>query len=84
MAEPIRDAVVGTGFGTRIHVAGFRLSGRLEVVALVGRDRERTAKIGARLEVLWATTSFDEVLAIAPWYEIPHDLPQDAEYPSAV
>jgi predicted dehydrogenase len=36
----IRAAVVGTGFGTRIHVPGLRLAGA-EVVAISSRRRER-------------------------------------------
>ena len=42
----LRIAVVGTGFGARIHVPGLRASGRFDVVALVGRDARAHARHG--------------------------------------
>ena len=63
MADPIRVAVVGTGFGARIQIPGLRMSGRFEVAALVGRDPERTRRIAARLDVP-ALTDLDEALAL--------------------
>jgi predicted dehydrogenase len=58
-------AVVGTGFGARIQVPGLRATGHFDVVALVGRDRERTRAATERLDVTTACTSLDEVLAIS-------------------
>jgi predicted dehydrogenase len=56
-------AVVGTGFGSRIHVPALRAAG-FDVVALVGRDEERTARRAKRLDVPRAITSVDEALAL--------------------
>ena len=39
--------VVGTGFGCRVHVPALRNAG-FDVVALVGRDPERTARRAER------------------------------------
>lgn len=64
-ADPIRAAIVGTGFVAPFHVDGVRRTGLGEVVALVGRDAERTAALARRLRVPVATTSLDEVLADA-------------------
>jgi predicted dehydrogenase len=61
--RPLRIAVVGTGFGARIHVPGLRASGRFEVVALVGRDAARTRQVAARHGVPLACTSLEEALA---------------------
>lgn len=55
--------VVGTSFGCITHVRALRAAG-LEVVALVGRDPDRTAERAARFEVPHATTSLAEALAL--------------------
>jgi predicted dehydrogenase len=60
----LRIAVVGTGFGARIHVPGLRASGRFDVVALVGRDIGRTRDVAARLAVPSAYGSVEEVCAL--------------------
>jgi predicted dehydrogenase len=56
-------AVVGTGFGCRVHVPALRAAG-FEVHALVGRDAEKTARRAARLGVEHACTTLDEALAL--------------------
>ena len=61
----LRIAVVGTGFGARIHVPGLRASGRFEVVGLVGRDVERTRVAAARLAVPAVCRSIEDALALA-------------------
>ncbi|WP_029433915.1 Gfo/Idh/MocA family protein [Blastococcus sp. URHD0036] len=55
--------VVGTGFGARIHVPAARLAG-LEVVALVGRDPERTRRRADRLGIGAACSSLEEALCL--------------------
>src|SRR6185503_3718454 len=60
----LRIAGVGTGFGARIHVPGLRASGRFDVVALVGRDIDRTRNVAARLAVPAAYGSVEEVCAL--------------------
>jgi predicted dehydrogenase len=54
--------VVGTGFGTRVHVQALRAAG-FDVVALVGRDPERTARRAARGGIEHSFASVDDVLA---------------------
>jgi len=63
--RPLRAAVAGTSFGARIHVPALRAAG-MEVVALVGTDRERTTRRAARLGVPAACGSLDEALALGP------------------
>jgi predicted dehydrogenase len=55
--------VVGTGFGCRVHVPAARAAG-LDVVALVGRDLERTRRRAARAGVEAATASLAEALQV--------------------
>ncbi len=55
--------VVGTGFGARVHVPALRNAG-FDVVALVGRDAERTARRALRLDVPNACTTLAEALAL--------------------
>jgi predicted dehydrogenase len=53
--------VVGTGFGSRVHVPALRAAG-FDVVALVGRDAERTGRRAARLDVPDTSTDLDATL----------------------
>jgi predicted dehydrogenase len=55
--------VVGTGFGSRIHVPALRNAG-FDVVALVGRDAERTERRALRLGVPNACTALADALAL--------------------
>jgi predicted dehydrogenase len=55
--------VVGTGFGCRVHVPALRAAG-FDVVALVGRDAERTARRAERAGVPRSATSLDEAVAL--------------------
>ena len=57
-----RVAVVGTGFGARIHVPALRAAG-FDVVTLVGTDAERTARRAGRVGVPGASTDLPSVLA---------------------
>jgi len=56
-------AVVGTGFGTRVHVPALRAAG-FDVVAIVGRDPERTARRAARAGAEHACTSLADALSL--------------------
>ncbi|HEV2310622.1 MAG TPA: Gfo/Idh/MocA family oxidoreductase, partial [Acidimicrobiia bacterium] len=53
--------VVGTGFGARVHVPALQAAG-FDIVALVGRDPDKTARRAARLGVP-ASCDVDEMLA---------------------
>ncbi len=54
--------VIGTSFGGRIHVPALRAAG-FDVVALVGRDEERTKERAEALGVPFATTSVEEAVS---------------------
>jgi predicted dehydrogenase len=54
--------VVGNGFGCRVQLPALRAAG-FEVVGLVGRDRERTARKAERAGVPHAFTDLDEAIS---------------------
>ena len=54
--------VIGTGFGTRVHVPALRAAG-FDVVALVGRDPERTERRAERAGIEQSFTTVDDALA---------------------
>ncbi len=56
-------AVVGTGFGCSTHVRALRASG-FDVLALVGRDPEKTAERARLFEVPRALVSLSDALAL--------------------
>jgi predicted dehydrogenase len=76
-------AVVGTGFGSRVHVPALRAAG-FEVVALVGHDEERTSRRAKRLEVPLAITSIDDALALAELDAVSIATPPAAHAPLTV
>lgn len=59
----IGAAVVGTGFGARVHVPALRAAG-FEVRALVGRDADRTARRAERLGIEHVCTALGDALAL--------------------
>jgi predicted dehydrogenase len=61
--RPVGVVVVGSGHGCRVHVPAARNAG-LEVLGVVGRDREKTAKRAARAGVDRVFTSLDEALTL--------------------
>jgi predicted dehydrogenase len=63
MGDSPGAVVVGTGFGARVHVPALRAAG-FDVVALVGRDPERTARRAERAGIPHACTTLDEAFAL--------------------
>jgi predicted dehydrogenase len=76
-------AVVGTGFGCRIHVPALRAAG-FDVIALVGQDAERTARRAARADVPTALTSLSEALARPEVEAVSIVTPPDTHAPLAI
>ena len=54
--------MVGTGFGTRVHVPALRAAG-FTIAALVGRDAGRTTRRAERLDIPLALTSLAEAVS---------------------
>jgi predicted dehydrogenase len=79
----VKTIVVGTGFGLRVHVPALRRAG-FEVVALVGSDRDRTARRAARAGVPEAFASLDEALRLPGVDAVVLASPPDTHAPLAV
>lgn len=57
-------AVVGTGFGQKIHIPGFQIHHRTEVVAVYHRDREKAQAIAQSHTIPHACQSLEEIVAL--------------------
>src|SRR5580765_5870251 len=79
----IGAVVVGTGFGTRVHVPALRAAG-FEVRALVGRDPERTARRAERLGIQHACASLADALALNGVEAVTIAAPPDAHAALAI
>jgi predicted dehydrogenase len=56
VSQPLRVAVIGTGWATRVHVPAFRAVDGFEVVALCARDAGRVEQRAAALDIpSWST-----------------------------
>src|SRR5437016_11475155 len=49
--QKIRVAIIGTSFGRLVQVPGFQRHPGFELVAIAGRDAEKTARIAAELGI---------------------------------
>ena len=63
MNDPLGVAVVGTGFGCLTHVRALRNAG-FDVLALVGRDPDKTAERALRFGVPFGLTSVAEAVRV--------------------
>lgn len=61
--------VVGSGFGTRVHVPALRAAG-FDVVALVGRDPDRTARRAERAGIEHSFASVDAALGSGLGFDV--------------
>lgn len=64
MAESIGVAVVGTGFGQKVHIPGLQAHHRTEVAAVYHRDLETARTIAAKYSIPHACQTLAEVLAL--------------------
>ncbi|NJL01392.1 MAG: Gfo/Idh/MocA family oxidoreductase [Spirulinaceae cyanobacterium RM2_2_10] len=62
-AGKIGVAVVGTGFGKKIHIPGFQHHHQTEVAAVYHRDRARAAAIAAEYQIPHADCNLETLLA---------------------
>ena len=57
-------AVVGTGFGQKIHIPGFQHHPRTEVVAIYNRDLNKAKQIADENKVFYAYNDLDKILSL--------------------
>lgn len=57
-------AVVGTGFGQKVHIPGFQAHPRTQVVAVYHRDLERAKAIASTHNILHACNTIEDIVAM--------------------
>jgi predicted dehydrogenase len=57
-------AIVGTGFGQKVHIPGFKAHHRTEVVAIYHRDINQAKAIAASQNIPYASDSLTDILAL--------------------
>ena len=62
--QKIGVAVVGTGFGQKIHIPGFQHHHRTEVVAVYNRDLDRGQEIANKYQIPHTCDRLEEILAL--------------------
>jgi predicted dehydrogenase len=65
MADKIGVAIVGTGFGQKIHLPGFQHHPRTEVVAVYHRDRDKAQAIANEYGISLASDNLNEIVSSA-------------------
>ena len=63
-SSPIGVAVVGTGFGQKIHIPGFQHHSRTEVVAVYNPDLGKAKAIADSHNIRYAYNKLDKILAL--------------------
>lgn len=58
-------AVVGTGFGQKIHIPGFKHHHRTEVVAVYNRDLNKAKQIADEHQIYYAYSDLDKILSLS-------------------
>jgi predicted dehydrogenase len=61
--SPINIAVVGTGFGQKVHIPAFQNSQSTTVVAIYNRDLSKAQQIAATHHIPYAADSLDQIIA---------------------
>ncbi len=60
--DPLRVAIIGTGFGARVQLPGFTGYADTQVVALCGRTDQKTKEIGTQYGVRAVYTDYEQML----------------------
>lgn len=64
MSNEIGVAVVGTGFGQKIHIPGFKAHPRTQVVAVYNRDLDKAKQIAQSHNIPQACDRLEDILAL--------------------
>ena len=57
-------AIVGTGFGEKVHIPGFKAHPRTEIVAVYHRDLEKALAIASTHNIPHACTTIEDIVAL--------------------
>lgn len=64
MNNEIGVAVIGTGFGKKIHIPGFQIHPRTQVVAIYNQNLEKAKEIASANNILHASDRLEDILAL--------------------
>lgn len=84
MPDTIRVAVIGTGFGTTVHVPAFQSCAHTEVVAICSGREERAREAAARFGIPHWSTDYREVVARSDVDLVSISTPPYQHYPMAM
>ena len=59
---PLRVAIIGTGFGSRVQAPGFMGLADVSIVALCGRSDQRTKAVAAEFGIRAVYTDYEQML----------------------
>ncbi len=62
MSSTIGIAIVGTGFGQKVHIPAFQAHSRTEIVAVYHRDLEKANTIASKHNIPYATNSIEDIV----------------------
>jgi predicted dehydrogenase len=60
---PFRVGVIGTGFGSNVHIPAFKASDDFEVVAVVSRRRDNAERVARQAGIGWFSDDYRAMLA---------------------
>lgn len=84
MTSPqIGIAIVGTGFGQKVHIPAFQTHHRTQVVAVYHRDLQKATAIAQANNIPHACTSVEEVVALPEVQGVSISTPPFLHYPMA-
>ena len=84
MAEaPIRVAVIGTGFGQKVHIPGLKAHHRTEVVAVYSPELDKAKAVAAEHNIPHAVDSVDAIAALPEVQAVTIATPPFLHYPMA-
>jgi predicted dehydrogenase len=82
--DKIGVALVGTGFGQKVHLPALQAHGRIEVAAVVNRDRSRAEAIAATHGIPQACTCLEDAIALPSVQAVSISTPPFLHYDMAI
>jgi len=82
-SEKIGVALIGTGFGQKVHLPALRSNPHVEVVAVYHRDRDRAETIARDQGIPQACTELDDLLQLPSVQAVSISTPPFLHYPMA-
>ncbi len=83
LPSPLGVAVVGTGFGQKVHIPGFQTHDRTQVVAVYHRDPAQAAAIAAAHHIPQGCSDLDRLLALPSVQAVSLATPPFLHFPMA-